>query len=132
VLASRLETRRMIQSLVLEFHETQELTLGTARTQFEELLKFLTVCAGARTALSPSRMVDPAWHFFLSKPAMYDDFCRLEFGRRIAHVPSEPNAERYILARQLIKERFGTLNEQVWPDVTSDRKVITIVADCSG
>jgi hypothetical protein len=132
MLTTRSETRTMLESVVHEFHEYRELPLSAARAEFEELLKFLTVCATTRARLSPSRMVDSAWHFFLSKPATYNNFCRTEFGRIISHVPCEPNLERYLLARQLIRDRFGELNEQMWPDVAPDVEATDIVADCSG
>lgn len=88
----------------------------TAARWFHEMLKFLDVCALSQETLAPSKRVDRAWHAFLLHTRDYSDYCEERFGRLLHHDPSErPDDAAYLRARAAVRDRFGSLDQRIWP-----------------
>ena len=90
---------------------------ATAREWFDEMARYLELCAASATPLSPSKKVDRAWHEFLLFTREYRDFCEERFGRFVDHDPyAAPDPEAYERAYVAYTARFGTPLRRVWPD----------------
>src|SRR4051812_5899203 len=59
----------------------------TARRWFEELVRFLDLCAESGGPLAPAKKVDKAWHEFILFTREYQRFCHDRYGRMIHHDP---------------------------------------------
>ena len=87
----------------------------TARRWFEEMVRFLDLCAGASTPLAPSRKVDKAWHEFLLFTREYEEFCTERYGRFVHHDPYETNDDdAYLRTYVAYQARFGPPPRRVW------------------
>src|SRR6266508_2858811 len=111
----------------LEVHQ-----LGQSKGQdaHTELVKFLAVCSRHSIAGSPSRIVDEAWHAWLSDPVAYEMACTELFGLVPAHRPCQPSSARYLAAREAMVREFGTVDPVFWPRVDNEEVARHIVADC--
>ena len=93
---------------------------ATATLWFEELDKFLTVCASADAPVSPPPRVDKAWHTFILFTRDYAFYCGASHGRFIHHDPfDEPDAGAYERAYVDAEARYGHLHRRVWPPPAS-------------
>jgi len=54
-----------------------------------EMVKFLSLIHKTNEKLSPSLVVDLAWHEFILFTRYYQEFCMTHFNRFIHHTPSE-------------------------------------------
>jgi hypothetical protein len=96
---------------------------AVAQRSLEEALKFLHVAATATQPVSPSKTVDIAWHHFILFTRDYSDYCQRHLGRYIHHLPdgrAEGDPDAYRRTRTLIADRFGTVDEMLWPDVDAN------------
>jgi uncharacterized membrane protein YgcG len=92
----------------------------TAARWFDELLKFLDVCAHAASPLSPPPRVDKAWHVFILFTRDYRSYCHARHGTFIHHDPMEAkDAEAYERAYLFAEARYGKLSRHVWPQPLS-------------
>lgn len=83
-----------------------------------EVIKFIYLCAVGKCGLTPSQIVDDAWHEFILFTELYDDFCQEWFQRKIHHLPSDDtkeNHERYELTLACYTCCFGTPPTSFWP-----------------
>ena len=105
--------KRVVSDYAIEKH----ISLDLAEYHFQELIKFLIVCASAQKRCAPSEALDAPWHSFVMFTKEYRDFCLINFGRIIDHDPSpkEKNVEAYVRTRALAAERFGDLDKNFWP-----------------
>ncbi|MEE3371137.1 MAG: hypothetical protein VX346_17525 [Planctomycetota bacterium] len=88
-----------------------------------EVLRFLLLSCEHGRPLTPSHVVDLAWHEWILFTRAYTEFCQTQFGRYIHHTPggeSEDNLNRYQLTLQLYETRFGPPNTTYWPPISSD------------
>lgn len=105
---------------------------STAERWFEELLKFLDVCAHERGPVSPPRRVDKAWHVFVLFTRDYRSYCEARHGAFIHHDPMEkPDSEAYERAYLWAEERYGDLPRRIWPPPAS-RSGGWGIGGCSG
>lgn len=82
-----------------------------------EVLKFLFLIGYSNQRLTPSMIVDMAWHEFILCTKMYHDFCDQYFGRYIHHHPGggdEENLTQFQLTHKTYNELIGTPPERFW------------------
>jgi hypothetical protein len=92
----------------------------TAARWFEELDKFLDVCATSEEAVSPPPRVDKAWHVFILFTRDYASYCVARHGRFIHHDPYEKSdSKAYERAYLAATVRHGRLDRRVWPGPAS-------------
>ena len=115
------------RSVVAQIEKGGELSPDAAKRALAEVVKFLEVSAemtarGEDVRLVPSVPVDSAWHAFILHTRAYADFCDRAFGEYLHHDPSPPDEVPgpgtlvdYLRTRVLIEERYGALDEELWP-----------------
>jgi hypothetical protein len=71
------------------------------------------------------------WHAFLERPERYRELSLAACGRVVRHLPSSLRHERYELARRLMVEHYGAVDDRFWPhpDVTAADPAF-LVAHC--
>ena len=80
-----------------------------------EMVKFLSLIHTTNEKLSPSLIVDLAWHEFILFTRYYQEFCMTNFNRFIHHTPSE-NEDHTIYQKTIecyIKQ-YGKPPEHIW------------------
>ncbi len=81
---------------------------------FEEVKKFLIVCANDRTQhYCPSKHVDEMWHEFLLFTEEYTAFCDL-LGGYIHHIPSRVYPEFFSNAIREMAAMFKKIDSKWW------------------
>lgn len=110
--------------LIARFVRDHGATEEEAREQFEEIKKFLVVCASDRTrSFAPSKRLDNMWHTFVLFTPHYVRFCEM-LGGYIHHRPTrEVMHEAYANTIEVMPQIFGTINERWWK--------VRSAADCS-
>jgi hypothetical protein len=89
---------------------------ATAERWFEELDKFLNICAFAGAPVSPPSRVDKAWHTFILFTRDYASYCASRHGIFIHHDPYEKSdAQAYERAYRAAQARHGDLPRAIWP-----------------
>lgn len=73
--------------LVERLEDKMNLTHQAAEELFEDLKRFLYLCASTDEPLAPSEMIDEAWHNFILFTKDYGTFCKRYAGRFIHHFP---------------------------------------------
>lgn len=86
-----------------------------------EVLRFVNLAAHARaqlgTSLTPSVMIDDAWHELILCTREYRDLCTQQFGRFVDHDPGgddELNRSRFRATLQLYALSFGNPDPRWW------------------
>ena len=82
-----------------------------------EVLRFLHLVAAGDQVLTPSRLVDLAWHEFILCTRTYDAFCRRHFGRMIHHQPGgmeDENNSQFDQTLALYQRYFGPPPAAYW------------------
>ena len=82
-----------------------------------EMVKFLSLVGHSKEFLTPSLIVDMAWHEFILFTRAYDKFCQQQFGRFIHHQPEDNktiNQQRYYRTLELYYKTFGDINSLFW------------------
>ena len=93
------------------------------RRALSEVLRFLFLSCEHGRPLTPSLVVDLAWHEWILFTRAYAKFCQTQFGRYMHHTPgggSEENVNRYQRTLELYESRFGPPNSTYWPPVSSE------------
>ena len=88
------------EAVVLRFMETWDLPRRDADDLFEQMNKWLWICAvsgtdpaAPRLAISPStKLIDEMWHTFILFTQDYVSYCERYFGRYLHHAPT-PQSE---------------------------------------
>lgn len=86
----------------------------------QEVLKFLYLIGHYQQKLSPSLLVDLAWHEFILCTRRYHDFCMEKFSRFIHHTPGggeSENQKRFLKTIQLYILTFGEPAQNLWGDL---------------
>lgn len=73
--------------LVERLQDKLGITEGQAIDLFDDMKRFLYLCAVTPGPLAPSPAIDEAWHHFVLHTADYQSFCHRYFGRFIHHTP---------------------------------------------
>lgn len=115
--ARRAATVILADSLHVEDHEAQVLCA--------ELEWFLRASASVSASLSPSVVIDAAWHALLAEPHIYENFCLMACGTVIRHRPRAVDLRKYQRALVTLEGLSGQRPERYWP-----RARLEVVADC--
>ncbi|MEA2398849.1 MAG: hypothetical protein QOK25_2405 [Thermoleophilaceae bacterium] len=114
-------------SVVAQIAKSPEVPDGAEERLLDEALRFLALSAelsarGEDSRLVPSVRVDAAWHAFILHTRAYAELCERAFGEYVHHDPSPPDAPvelgnvvDYLRTRVLMEERYGALDEELWP-----------------
>lgn len=80
-----------------------------------EMIKFLNLIHATNEKLSPSLLVDLAWHEFILFTRYYNDFCIKYYTRFIHHTPSE-NEDHTIYQKtiELYIKHYNKPSETIW------------------
>jgi hypothetical protein len=73
--------------LLTRLEEKVGMDASTARETFEDVKRFLYLCAIANEPLAPTEQIDEVWHNFILYTQDYATFCQTHFGFPIQHVP---------------------------------------------
>ena len=89
---------------------------SVAERVMEQGLAFLDVMGRSGEALSPSKLVDPAWHTFMLHSAEYADWCQERFGRYIHHAPNSRYRDKAAMVDVVGKIRAAgyVVDESLW------------------
>jgi hypothetical protein len=80
--------------IVSSIQRKQGVTQTEANGIFADTKRFLYLCAhGGDGPYAPTRTIDGGWHEFMMYSRDYDGFCYEVLGRKVHHVPNEPNME---------------------------------------
>ncbi|SEC88523.1 hypothetical protein SAMN04489761_3866 [Tenacibaculum sp. MAR_2009_124] len=80
-----------------------------------EMLRFLNLIHLTNKKLSPSLIVDLAWHEFILFTKYYNVFCLKYFNRFIHHTPSESSDHAiYEKTIELYIQQYGKPSELIW------------------
>lgn len=82
-----------------------------------EVLRFLFLIGTTNQKLTPSHVVDMAWHELILCTRLYHRFCEEHFKRFIHHHPGgkeSSNQEQFQLTHKLYRELIGVPPEQFW------------------
>ncbi|MGB1295022.1 MAG: glycine-rich domain-containing protein [Flavobacteriales bacterium] len=88
-----------------------------ANDLFIEVLRFLVLVAETNQKLTPSLIVDLAWHEFILFTRIYHDFCVNKLGRFIHHTPDNNktnNNRNFLRTIQHYIAVFGEPNSKIW------------------
>src|SRR5436190_4194549 len=116
-----------LRSVLAKIAESEEVPADARERALTEMLKFLDLSAemmalGDDRRLVPSVPVDVAWHAFILHTRAYTEFCEEAYGGYLHHDPSPPDQPvgpgavfEYLRTRVLMEERYGELDEELWP-----------------
>lgn len=77
----------------------------------DEVLKFLSLISLSGKSLSPSLVVDLAWHEFILCTKLYHSFCNDKFGKYIHHTPGGDIKENQSKFKQTIQTYIKSYGE---------------------
>lgn len=102
--------------LINKLQKDLGLTPDGAALLFEDVKRFIALCANTARPIAPPRIIDQGWHQFILLTRDYAKFCDNYCGRYIHHQPADPferskdyGAERQ-MTRDLALEAFGPLS----------------------
>ncbi|MDQ0943251.1 hypothetical protein [Streptomyces sp. V1I1] len=103
---------------------------GVAERVMDEGLAFLDVMGRTGEALSPSKLVDPAWHTFMLHSTEYTTWCQERYGRYIHHAPNSRYRDKAAMVDVVGKIRAAgyAVDESLW-GVTADCNEPTCCGD---
>lgn len=82
-----------------------------------EVVKYLNLTAYYEQRLTPSLMVDYAWHEFILCTKAYSEFCQDHFGKYIHHHPGgtgKENRKQFRNTLMYYRKHFGEPAEKFW------------------
>jgi hypothetical protein len=103
---------------------------------FEDLKRFLFLCAVSETPIVPTRVIDEMWHDFILFTEDYAMFCQSFLGKFIHHRPrrrDEPRShDKSIKTLAIAKAAFGELSAN-WEYRKADGTLVdfSAAADCN-
>jgi hypothetical protein len=115
------------RSVLAKVAKDPDAPAGAEGRLLTEALRFVVLSGELRergddTRLVPSVRVDSAWHALILHTRAYADFCDRECCGFVHHEPSPPGAPvelggvvDYLRTRVLMEERWGELDEELWP-----------------
>lgn len=90
---------------------------GEVKALLTEVVRFLFLIGATNQKLTPSHIVDLAWHEFILCTWLYHKFCDEHFKRFIHHHPGgkeESNHQQFQLTHQIYRELIGVPPERFW------------------
>mgnify|MGYP003387872369 CR=1 FL=1 len=90
-----------------------------AKELFDDAKRFLFLSVTTDEKISPTTLIDEAWHTFLLYTKDYYDFCFKHFGRMVHHKPFDEQhhknvADRSDLTLRLAHSHFGSSLSRNW------------------
>lgn len=87
-----------------------------AERVMDQGLAFLDTMGRTGESLSPSKLVDPAWHTFMLHSPEYTAWCQERYGRYIHHAPNSRYRDQAAMVDVVAKMRaFGyAVDESLW------------------
>ncbi len=123
------EISKNIPILVSKIQNALQCDHNVANESIREVLRFLWLIAYSDSSLSPSIVVDAAWHEFILCTREYERICSNYFGKFIHHSPGgndSENHKKYIKTLTLYALHFGKPTEYFW----GDTQVFDVPANC--
>ena len=101
--------------LVERFSRDYSVPSNEAVEQFNEIKKFLVVCASDRSkSFAPSKTLDPMWHSFVLFTPEYSRLCEM-MGGYVHHRPTrELMHQPYANTLEAMPRIFGDVNSKYW------------------
>lgn len=101
--------------VVRKFAERYGVPIEQASRQFEEVKKFLLICALTTECCSPTKLLDDIWHEFIIHTKAYQDYCERYIGKFIHHRPTDGsfNGSRRV-TKELAIKLFSNLDPDIW------------------
>lgn len=104
--------------LIKKLQSDMKLSRPDALELFEDVKRFIALCATSPAPLGLSRQIDQAWHIFILITKEYARFCEGYCGRYIHHEPSDPYTdlgENYFVGKRretfvLAETAYGKLS----------------------
>ena len=100
----------------------------------EELIRFLSLVGYSKEILTPSKSVDLAWHEFILFTRLYQEFCKLKFGRFIHHTPDDnkkTNNRNYLKTIQKYIKYFGEPSVKIWGEFAHQEWIDSQCGSCT-
>ncbi len=113
-----LEKIPLIEEKILKVCEDNEIS---SQLLIQELVRFLDMVHDTNQHLSPSYLVDLAWHEFILFTRFYDEFCKKHYNRFIHHTPSkESKPTIFFKTIQLYIKQYGQPHPKIWGEVAQE------------
>jgi len=117
------EVRTFQPAEILQYLADKEsISLTDATERWDEMLKFLVLCATSEKVHAPSEAVDAAWHAFVLHTEQYEAFCLTHLGRFVHHRPKVQPFEEFANS---VEEIFT-----VFPNSPVRKHLWLAVGDC--
>jgi hypothetical protein len=113
--------------LVMRLQIKLSLDQKAAQLLFEDVKKFLAICALRKGNFSPTKAIDKGWHEFLMYTRDYDDFCHGLLGVKIHHQP-----DSYYKKKKSDKIYPTIIAEQFFGKLSDNWKCEVSATCCSG
>lgn len=87
-----------------------------------EVIKFMYLVSKFEVKLSPSKVVDYAWHEFILFTKLYENFCKEKLGKFIHHTPDEDkirNNRNFFKTIQHYIQLFGKPPVKIWGEMSN-------------
>ena len=106
--------------LISKISKSAQLRHDEVQRLIEEVIKFLNLIAFSNQQLTPSIMVDLAWHELILCTRYYHEFCDENWGEFIHHNPGgdqKKNNRNFQKTLILYKKYYGNVPVKFWGDV---------------
>lgn len=96
-----------------------------------ELIRFLDLIHLTSKKISPSLIVDLAWHELILFTRFYEKFCKTHYNRFIHHTPSKNEQPGlYLQTIQLYIKQFGQPHPIIWGSVAKEEWELNNCGSC--
>ncbi len=115
--------------LSMKVQKAANVPIGEVEQLLTEVLRFMNLTQIAAERLTPSHIVDLAWHEFILFTRYYADFCETQFGRFVHHHPGGNESENRICFKKTHYYYQKTYDEIPNPKYWG--KILAEIADAS-
>ncbi len=105
-----------LESILTKISENQGLNIKKSTELFHEVLKFLFLVNKHEKTLTPSILVDNAWHEFILHTNSYHNFCSKYMNRFIHHTPDSNKAKNMSQFRETLNLYFREFQSHPPPE----------------
>jgi hypothetical protein len=93
----------------------------TSEVLLNEVVRFIDLIHLSNSKLSPSYLVDLAWHEFILFTKYYNTFCNKHYGRFIHHTPGKSTSpEIFKKTVNLYIKEYGLPTHNLWGKLTKN------------